>query len=208
MYNFKSLIISVLFLLLTQNIQAQSYADKIESHRENYKANFLKESRSPLQEEDFQHLHFYPADENFQVLAQVKVLKKQKIFTMPTFDGTGKEFKRHFALSFTLQGKKFSLIAYKNMALAINPAYQDYLFVPFTDISNGTETYAGGRYLDLKISDIDNKTIWIDFNKAYNPYCAYSDGYRCPVPPEENNLMIKISAGEKNYTGTKKKSKN
>lgn len=90
------------------------------------------------------------------------------------------------------------------MALAMNPAYKDLLFLPFTDQTNNKETYGGGRYIDLNVNDIRNNHLEIDFNKAYNPYCAYSDGYRCPIPPEENDLPISIIVGEKLYTGEKK----
>jgi uncharacterized protein (DUF1684 family) len=79
------------------------------------------------------------------------------------------------------------------------PQYKDYLYLPFKDFTNGESTYGGGRYLDFKMSDIqENQTIIIDFNKAYNPYCAYSDGYSCPIPPSENHLQVFIEAGEKN----------
>ena len=71
----------------------------------------------------------------------------------------------------------------------------DHLFLPFTDNTNGVETYGGGRYIDLKIPA--GNTINIDFNKAYNPYCAYSDKYSCPIPPPENHLDIEIKAGIK-----------
>jgi uncharacterized protein (DUF1684 family) len=85
-----------------------------------------------------------------------------------------------------------------------NPAYKNLLFLPFNDSSNGDSSYGGGRYIDLDVNHIVNKQITIDFNKAYNPYCAYSDGYRCPVPPQENRLSIEILAGEKLFTGEKK----
>jgi len=73
---------------------------------------------------------------------------------------------------------------------------EDYLFLPFTDESNGIESYGGGRYIDLKIPD-DGNIIMVDFNKAYNPYCAYSTGFSCPKVPTENNLPIKILGGVK-----------
>jgi uncharacterized protein (DUF1684 family) len=71
--------------------------------------------------------------------------------------------------------------------------------VPFGDATSGFESYGGGRYLDFTISDIKNNFLPIDFNKAYNPYCAYTAGYSCPIPPKENLLNASISAGEKNY---------
>jgi uncharacterized protein (DUF1684 family) len=71
----------------------------------------------------------------------------------------------------------------------------------FTDLTNGEDTYGGGRYIDLYISDIAEGHITIDFNKAYNPYCAYSDGYNCPIPPASNSINLEIKAGEKMYKG-------
>jgi uncharacterized protein (DUF1684 family) len=79
------------------------------------------------------------------------------------------------------------------------PKYKNYLFVPFKDMTNGKETYGGGRYLDLETTDIQNDSVILDFNKAYNPYCAYSNGYSCPIPPKENHLAVSIEAGEKTF---------
>ena len=78
-----------------------------------------------------------------------------------------------------------------------NPAYKNYIFLPFTDDSNGFETYGGGRYLDIDKPEDGVRKIVLDFNIAYNPYCAYSDAYSCPIPPRENNLSVKILAGAK-----------
>ena len=77
--------------------------------------------------------------------------------------------------------------------------YRNYLFVPFTDATTGDESYGSGRYLEFYIADIQNNTLQLDFNKAYNPYCAYAAGYKCPIPPRENNLPLAIKAGEKNF---------
>jgi hypothetical protein len=91
------------------------------------------------------------------------------------------------------------LIVYRNPALAKMPEYKDYLFLPFTDETNGKGTYAGGRYIDMNTADFKNNRVTIDFNKAYNPYCAFGGGYQCPKPPDENHLNITIEAGEKNF---------
>jgi uncharacterized protein len=77
------------------------------------------------------------------------------------------------------------------------PEYADYLFVPFTDATTGNETYGSGRYIDLRLGDIKNNTVLLDFNKCYNPYCAYTSGYNCPIPPKENRLAVAVKAGEK-----------
>ena len=77
--------------------------------------------------------------------------------------------------------------------------HPEHLFLPFTDYTNGEETYGGGRYIDLTIKDIHNGMVTIDFNKSYNPYCTYKEGYRCPVPPKANAIKTEIKAGEKAY---------
>lgn len=194
----------ILLLFISLNTFAQSYVEQMTKHRDNYKQDFIKESNSPLKESDLPHLHFYEIDSTYKVMAKVEILKNEKVFKMPTYDGTSKEFYRFAKISFNLNGKLLTMTLYKNVALAANPAYKELLFLPFTDQSNQKETYGGGRYIDLSAKEIKNHEIEVDFNKAYNPYCAYSDGYRCPVPPEENDLPVEIKAGEKLYTGEKK----
>ncbi len=80
-----------------------------------------------------------------------------------------------------------------------DPTYKNYLFLPFTDLTSGEESYGGGRYIDLETTDIFNNKVIIDFNKAYNPYCAYASGYNCPIPPRENDLPVAVKAGEMNF---------
>ena len=79
------------------------------------------------------------------------------------------------------------------------PQYRDYLFIPFKDLTNEDATYGGGRYIDAKTTDITSGEMILDFNKSYNPYCAFSDAYSCPIPPDENHLNIKIEAGEQEF---------
>ncbi|WP_316802921.1 DUF1684 domain-containing protein [Pedobacter nototheniae] len=194
-------------LLISVTAFGQSYNDQIALHRENYKQDFIKESHSPLKEADLKDLHFYDTDSTYKVMAMVDILKNEKIFKMPTYDGTSKEFYRFAHVNFIINGNAVKMTLYKSIALSTNPAYKNLLFLPFTDETNNKETYGGGRYIDLSSADIKDGKIEIDFNKAYNPYCAYSDGYRCPVPPEENDLALEIKAGEKLYTGEKKHKK-
>lgn len=194
----------ILFSLISSTCFGQSYTEQIAKHREAYKADFLKDSNSPLRRTDIKHLHFYNADSSYRVFATVNILENQKTFKMPTYAGTTADYIRYANLKFELNGKPLQLTLYKSIALSANPAYKDYLFLPFTDQTNNKETYEGGRYIDLKSTAINNGKIELDFNKAYNPYCAYSDGYRCPIPPEENDLAIPILAGEKLFTGEKK----
>lgn len=190
--------------MISFGAKAQNYNAQIEAHRANYKADFIKEERSPLKREDLKYLQFFEPDSNYRVNAKVKVLKNEKIFKMPTYDGTSKEFIRYAKVTFKLKDTTLSLTLYRNISLLMNPAYKNLLFLPFTDLSNNKTSYGGGRYIDLDLKSIKKNKIEIDFNKAYNPYCAYSDGYRCPIPPEENDLNTAILAGEKLYTGEKK----
>ena len=194
----------LLFFATSTAAFAQNYAQEIALYRENYKNNFVAQSNSPLQKEDLKHLNFFNPDSTYSIIAAVKILKNEKIFKMPTYDGTNKEFIRYAQVNFVLNGQRLKLTLYRNIALMANPAYKNLLFLPFNDSSNGESSYGGGRYIDLDVNHIINKQIAIDFNKAYNPYCAYSDGYRCPIPPQENRLSIEILAGEKLFTGEKK----
>lgn len=200
-------LLPILLLFISINTFAQNYSAQISKYRDSYKQDFIKESNSPLKEADLHNLHFYDADSTYKVLAEVEILKNEKVFKMPTYDGTSKEFYRYAKINFSLNGIATTMTLYKSIALASNPAYKDLLFLPFTDETNNKETYGGGRYIDLSSKKIIDSKIEVDFNKAYNPYCAYSDGYRCPVPPEENDLSLEVKAGEKLYTGEKKHKK-
>jgi uncharacterized protein len=199
-----------LFILLgsfrsfSQDINSGNYSRQIKQHRLDYKAEFLKESRSPLTKEDLSKLRFYKANKDYQVIAEVELLHNQSPFKMLTYDGSAKQYVRYALLKFKLKGQEKLLTLYQSIALLKNEQYKDYLFLPFTDVTNASATYGGGRYIDLKIKDISSGSFQLDFNKAYNPYCAYSTGYSCPIPPEENDLKIGVKAGEKKFAGKKK----
>ena len=115
---------------------------------------------------------------------------------LPTHSGKQKPFREVGTLSFTIHDTDVVLHAYQMLDMMNEAANKDELFVPFKDMTNYESTYGGGRYLDLSVSDINNGKVQIDFNKCYNPYCAYSDGFSCPIPPNENYLHVAIQAGE------------
>ncbi|NQX52579.1 DUF1684 domain-containing protein [Pedobacter panaciterrae] len=194
----------ILFMMIQLNSFAQDYKTQIATHRENYKADFLKDTRSPLKEGDLKNLHFFEADSNYRIKANVELLINETSFQMPTYTGTSREYIRYAILSFKLNGEPQKLTIYKSISLSKIAEYKDHLFLPFTDETNSEESYGGGRYIDLSSQDISGNFIEVDFNKAYNPYCAYSDGYQCPKPPAENDLKLKVKAGEMIYTGDKK----
>ncbi len=178
-----------------------TFRKEIEAHRLAYKADFLKESRSPFyhKEKELDYLRFYPADPVYQLRATFTASPEAKPFDMATYSGSTKPFVKYGTLQFQLKGQSLELAVYRNMRLAKIPAYQDYLFLPFKDRTNGEATYGGGRYIDLKRSDIKEGYFLLDFNKCYNPWCAFSDGYNCPIPPLENHLDVAIEAGEKKF---------
>ncbi len=195
----KKLIFAIIaFVPLT--IFAQDVKAEIEKHREEYKADFLKNSSSPLKKEDFEYLRFYEPNEKFKVTCEfVATKKREKPFEVPTSSGQTATYTKFGELKFEMDGKPYKLAVYQSLRLRNLPQYRDYLFIPFKDLTNGKESYGGGRYLDLRMKQIEGDKIYLDFNKAYNPYCAFSAGYSCPIPPKENHLKVAIEAGEKNF---------
>ena len=107
------------------------------------------------------------------------------------------EYKKYGTLYFEIDGKKRKLNLYQNVELIKKPGFEDYLFLPFSDLTCGKESYIGGRYIDMRFPKSD--TVLIDFNTAYNPYCAYNHKYSCPIVPLENDLDVAILAGVKTF---------
>ena len=142
---------------------------------------------------------FFTIDETYKVKATFEYVKNAPWFALPTSSGKTKMYRQYGKLTFELNSQIQTLYVYQSQDLIQNPQYADHLFLPFTDATTGKESYETGRYIDLKIDDIKNNKVAIDFNKAYNPYCAYVSGYSCPIPPKENRLKIAIKAGEKKY---------
>jgi len=184
-------------------LMAQSLEQEIQSYRDKQIQEMVKDEFGPLRKDQVEFVSFYPAKQDYVVTASVEQLFNEPTFRMPTYDGTSNEYKRFGFLNFELNGKKYKLTAYQSVAMFQNATYKNHLFVPFMDNSTGETTYEGGRYMDLSIADIKDGKIKVDFNRAYNPYCAYSNGYRCPQPPKDNILNAAIEAGEKKYKGPK-----
>lgn len=197
----KYLLVVAFILLFAVKGYSQDFATTIAKHREEYKAAFLKEERSPLKEKDLKNLDFYAADSTYAVTAKVELLNDDAVILIPTYSGAPREYLRYAQVKFMLGNQLQVLTLYKSIALSKLAEFKNYLFLPFNDPTNGKETYGGGRYMDLNQLDIQNEQIKLDFNKAYNPYCAFSDGYQCPKPPKENELKLDITAGEKKFLG-------
>ncbi len=184
-------------LIFAQNgaIVSESKTAQIELNEE-----FSNPETTILEPEDFNDFHgleFYPIDKKFIVEAKFVRTPNEKPFLMPTTTERLPEYVKYGEAHFTIDGKDFVLNLFKSIQPYEEPGYEDYLFLPFTDLTSGDGSYGGGRFLDQRIPEGD--TIIIDFNKAYNPYCAYSARYSCPIPPKENDLLIRIEAGVKAF---------
>ncbi len=136
-------------------------------------------------------LKYFPVDPAYAVPAVLKLSDDRPVFEMPTSTGALRRMQLVGELQFTLQGQPRSLGAF----VEEGTQQIDRLFVPFADLTTGKDTYAAGRYLDIQPTGTGYYTI--DFNRAYNPYCAYNASYECPYPPPSNRLDVAITAGEK-----------
>ncbi len=157
------------------------------------KDTFFRESRdtpiAPAVRDKLLPLPYFPIDPAYSVPAALRLSEERPVFEMPTSTGTIRKYQRVGVLEFTLQGKPLTLGAFVEDGQPI-----DTLFVPFVDLTSGKDTYPAGRYLDLH--QTASQVYTIDFNTAYNPYCAYNSGFECPYPPASNRLTVPIRAGE------------
>lgn len=194
----KTIIATAFFALTGLSGFAQDFAARTETFRDKYREEFLTTPNSPLKKKDLRYLQFYAPDSSFAVQATFAKTENPTPFEIPTSSGTKKTYVEYGKLHFEVNGTKQQLSVYRSVGLTL-PQYKDYLFIPFKDLTNGKDSYGGGRYIDLKVGDLESGSYVLDFNKCYNPYCAYSSGYNCPIPPKENRLTVAIAAGEKNY---------
>ena len=193
----------VLFsLLLILNCENKKRYDKSFTPFQKEMNEFFKDaSISPLKEKDlknFKGLDFFAFDSSYVVNAALTRTPEEKSFKMKTTTDRLPEYIKYGIVTFDLFGKSYSLNIYRNLDIINKEGYEDYLFLPFLDDTNGFESYGGGRYIDLDVTEEDN--LVIDFNSAYNPYCTYNEKYSCPIVPRENYLSIKIKAGVKAFS--------
>lgn len=163
-------------------------------------AEYKDATTSPLKDKDRKHfdgLDFFKFDEAYVVTATLKRTPDTEYFNMKTTTDRVSKERVYGIITFELKGNTYQLNVYQGKDLMERDGYEDYLFLPFLDETNGLESYGGGRYIDARIPKGD--IIEIDFNKAYNPYCAYNDKYSCPIVPRENYLKTRIEAGVKAF---------
>lgn len=142
----------------------------------------------------FKKHDFFPVDLKYRVTAHLTITENTPFFPMKTTGERLPQYRKFGLIHFTLDGIDYALPVYQSKDLMNRKEYEDYLFLPFTDRSNGKESYLGGRYLEVRMPK-EGSDVVVDFNKAYNPYCAYSDRYACPLVPPENHLDTEIRAG-------------
>lgn len=189
-------ILSLLLLLTPCTLLAQEpYTAALQQHQDAYVQN-----HEVVKGDDRRHLSFFPIDKAYRVEARFERRENSPWFLMETSGTMKKMYRVYGTLTFTLRDTVQRLNVYQSQSLMQTDQYRNYLFIPFTDATSGRETYAVGRYYDLMADEIVEGKVMIDFNKVYNPYCAYVSGvYNCPIPPKENQLSIAIRAGEKAY---------
>ncbi|WP_291787768.1 DUF1684 domain-containing protein [Cecembia sp.] len=181
---------------LTRSTDEEIYVENIQKERER-QFRFLKFNLdSPLedhQKSELTSLSFYPIDMSYRIRAKMVPAEDRRMLEIPMTDGTVEKYLKHSYAEFQLNGQPLRLL----LLQAAKESDKRNFFLAFADDTSGEETYGGGRYINLR-QDGKN-SITIDFNMAYNPYCAYNPDYACPLPPRENILEIPIRAGEKDY---------
>jgi uncharacterized protein len=172
-----------------------SYNDSLQTYLDRY-----VKDHEVIHGADKKYFRFYPVNESYRVTARFEKATENKWFSMETSGLQKKTYRVFGTISFTIHDTVVKANIYQSQNLLTDPRYKDYLALMFTDKTTGDETYEAGRYIDFEIGDIKNNHLVIDFNKAYNPYCAYVKGkYNCPIPPSENYLPVAIEAGEKSF---------
>ena len=175
------------------NGNEENYRLQIHHYRQNYEKNLVRMTDSPIiDKKKFQGLTYFPENINYVVNAKMERIKTFQTKEILTNQQVKTFYIYYATLHFELQGKKCELILFQNQEDVTE------FFLPFTDETNGKTSYESGRYLN--VSPSDNGIIELDFNKAYNPYCAYNADFSCPIPPKENFLALKIEAGEKTFS--------
>lgn len=192
---------SILLLLVLSTgtfAHAQHWVDSVLQHRERQIRDLLADTRQPVDSTTVKGISWFEPDASFRLTGHLEPLTDVTPIDIPTFSGITKPFRpvarfvgRYGEYSFQLTLYEY---ASKGLSRISTP-----LFLPFKDPSNGDTSYGGGRYLDIPREILQADTVIIDFNLAYNPLCAYSDGFNCPIPPTENHLDFPVHAGEKAF---------
>jgi uncharacterized protein len=196
------LLLFLVLLISSHVVSSQgkgTHKGEIKKWQKELNAEYRDPAASPLEPgalKKFKGHSFFNIDPKYRVIAKMILQPGSEFQPIKTSTPRFADHRVYAMLEFELDGQKFSMPVYQSKDLLNNPVYKDYLFFPFTDLTNNEETYGGGRYIDLRIPK-EGSEIVVDFNKAYNPYCAYSNRYSCPIVPSENHLNMAVKAGVK-----------
>ena len=197
------LIVAFLSLFISCNSQDKRPLIGETEYQQKLNAVFKDASKSPLKNKDlksFKGLDFFPVDSSYIITASIKKTPDTPFLGMATNTEEKSYYRKFGILTFTLKDKEMQLTLYESLEESENPVFKDYLFLPFTDETSGSDSYGGGRYMDVFKSKINtNETLELNFNNTYNPYCAYNDDYSCPLTPRDNHLSMEILAGVKDF---------
>jgi uncharacterized protein len=186
-----------LYYIFQGNETAASYAGEINKERKD-KDDFMRNAEnSPFadRKDSFTGLNYFPPDLKFRIQASLSYISKRESITLTTNTGEGQSYIKYAFAEFDMDNLRHRLLI---LEVTDPGPEQGNLFLAFADQTSTTETYGAGRYLDIKkVPGASN--IMLDFNTAYNPYCAYTEKFVCPFPPKENILAVAIKAGEKVY---------
>ena len=179
-----------------KNLKTSNKIAEIKKFQQELNAEYKDPEKSPLTQEEiaqFKGHQFFPINLKYRVKAKFVRTPNQPSFEIPTSSGKTKTYEKYGELHFKIENKNYQLSVYQNLVSRQTEEYKDYLFLPFLDLTNGVTSYGAGRYIDFRIPK--SSEVVIDFNKAYNPFCAYSPNYNCPIVPMENFLDTDIKAG-------------
>ena len=197
-YRIGMFLIITLFLSSIE-LEAQWKPKEARIWQKEMNVSFKSETESPLQETDrikFKRLPFFKINKKLALRAKWERCNDSSWFEMTTSTERRPIYRKYATLYFSIGDDSFKLTAFQPQSLFQKEGWENYLFIPFGDESNGNQTYGSGRYVEIRI-DLGKELILLDFNKSYNPYCAYSERYSCPKIPIENILDIQINAGVK-----------
>jgi uncharacterized protein len=189
-----AVVVAIVFYSTSGN-DDPGYAASIEMERTDRERFMRASEESPIPDKkQFKGLTYFPPDPKYRVVADLTFIEGGKPIVLATSDGSQETYREYAFADFTLDGVDNRLLI-----LELTGGENDgKLFLAFADDTSADETYGGGRYLDVEKKP-GASTITLDFNLAYNPYCAYNESFVCPLPPPQNLLKVAIRAGEKNY---------
>lgn len=197
---FFTLSLLLLIVIPAHLAQESKWKESAVRFQDSLNARFLSPETSILLKKDqkgFKGLDFYPIDMSYRVEARFVRTPDEKPFKMPTTTSRKPLYVKYGEAFFSLKGVECKLNIYKSIESLEGGPYADFVFVPFTDLTTGDGTYGGGRYAYI-LNPVEDKLV-IDFNQVFNPYCAYSPLYSCPIVPRENDLAVRIEAGVKAF---------